>query len=426
MFIRLPAVVCSVLGIVFGVATRDAGIAVLITIVLVFLVLLDAALAPNPSVLVADRNGDDSVRVGDEAAATLTLTNPSGRKISGMFRDAWPPSANVSPSRHGFRLRPRSEAIFDSSLRPERRGTIHSSTVTVRTFGPLGLAGRQKSAPTSWQIHVLPPFVSRRNIPSRVRQLRELDGRSLLLTRGEGTEFDSLREYVAGDDVRAIDWRSTARLGETVVRTWRPERDRHVVIVLDAGRGGALRVAEGPAFDTFIEAALLQSAIAQRAGDRVSVIAMDDQLRARLALEHTKTITHKVAQTLADIEPSLHATDWASLPAYISQISKRPAFVVIATTIGGGTLSSGLVDVLPTLKRTHTVLVAPVHTGDPEREEEVGAIYELAAHERSQIEENNLARSLERAGAKVVRSDAEGLPVAVVDTYMSLKARGLL
>ncbi|MDP9831843.1 DUF58 domain-containing protein [Trueperella abortisuis] len=426
MFIRLPAVVCSALGIVLAVVTRDAGVALLVSIILALVVLADAALAPNPALLVADHDGEDSVRVGDETHATITLSNPSGRRISGVLRDAWPPSANVSPTRHAFALPARSETSFDATRRPDRRGTIHSSALTIRTFGPLGLAGRQKSAPTSWQIHVLPPFVSRRHIPSRVRQLRELDGRALLLTRGEGTEFDSLREYVAGDDVRAIDWRSTARLGETLVRTWRPERDRHVVVVLDAGRGGALRVADVPAFDAFIEVALLQSAIAQRAGDRVSVIAVDNTLRARLAAERTKTITHKVAQTLADIEPTLNATDWASLPLYISQISKRPAFVVIATTMGGGTLSSGLVDVLPTLKRTHTVLIAAVHPDEPAPANGIDAIYERAAHERSELEANNLARSLESAGAKVVRGDAERLPVAVVDTYMNLKARGLL
>ncbi|MGV4289700.1 DUF58 domain-containing protein [Trueperella pyogenes] len=424
MFIRLPAVIVSGIGVVLAVLTRDAGSAVLVSGLVCLLVLADAALAPKPGLLVVDRVGEETTRAGEEAQAVLTLSNPSRRTIAGEIRDAWPPSANVTPSRHSYRLSAHSEAEFFASIRPERRGTVHSATLTVRTFGPLGLAGRQKSAPTSWQIRVLPPFVSRRHIPSRVRQLRELDGRSLLLTRGEGTEFDSLREYVAGDDVRAIDWRSTARLGETLVRTWRPERDRHVVVVLDAGRGGALRVGQHPAFDSFIEVALLQCAIAQRAGDRISVIAMDDTLRARQAVEHNSAVTHQVALTLSDIEPTLHATNWDSLPAYISQISKRPAFVVIATTLGGGTLSSGLADVLPALRRTHTVLVASA--GNSEAGSGAEAIYERAARERARLEANSLVRILERAGAVVVRADAHELPVAVVDTYLRLKARGLL
>ena len=95
-------------------------------------------------------------------------------------------------------------------------------------------------------VRILPPFLSRKHLPSRLAKLRELDGAIPVLIRGQGTEFDSLREYVVGDDVRSIDWRATARRADVVVRTWRPERDRRVVIVLDTGRTSAGRVGVDP------------------------------------------------------------------------------------------------------------------------------------------------------------------------------------
>src|SRR6478735_9309587 len=104
-----------------------------------------------------------------------------------------------------------------------------------------------------------------------------------VLIRGPGTEFDSLREYVIGDDVRAIDWRATARRGDVVVRTWRPERDRRVMIVLDTARTSAVRVLDAPRIDASIEAALLLAALAGRAGDRVELVAYDRRVRARAA-----------------------------------------------------------------------------------------------------------------------------------------------
>src|SRR5262249_58314739 len=109
----------------------------------------------------------------------------------------------------------------------------------ARSIGPLGLAGRQTSHRVPWQIRILPPFLSRKHLPSRLAKLRELEGMTPVLIRGQGTEFDSLREYVIGDDVRSIDWRATARRGDVVVRTWRPEPDRRVVIVLDTARTSA-------------------------------------------------------------------------------------------------------------------------------------------------------------------------------------------
>ena len=107
--------------------------------------------------------------------------------------------------------------------------------------------------------------------------------------RGPGTEFDSLREYVRGDDVRSIDWRATARRADVVVRTWRPERDRRVVIVLDTGRTAAGRVGVDPTagdpsgwprLDWSMDAALLLAALASRAGDTVDFLAHDRVTRA--------------------------------------------------------------------------------------------------------------------------------------------------
>lgn len=174
-------------------------------------------------------------------------------------------------------------------LRPIRRGDQSSAAVTVRAIGPLGLAGRQASHRIAGEVRILPPFLSRKHLPSRLARLRELDGAIPVLIRGQGTEFDSLREYVVGDDVRSIDWRATARRADVVVRTWRPERDRRVVIVLDSGRTSAGRVGVDPTssdpsgwprLDWSMDAALLLAALAARAGDHVDFLAFDRVSRA--------------------------------------------------------------------------------------------------------------------------------------------------
>ena len=102
------------------------------------------------------------------------------------------------------------------------------------------------------------------------------------MVRGQGTEFDSLREYVVGDDVRSIDWRASARAADVMVRTWRPERDRRVLLVLDCGRTAAGRVGDAPRLDAAMDAALLLAALAARAGDRVDLLAYDRAVRARV------------------------------------------------------------------------------------------------------------------------------------------------
>ena len=151
--------------------------------------------------------------------------------------------------------------------------------MTVRLPGPLGLACRQATLDVPGTVRSLPAFESRKHLPSRLARLRDLDGRAAVRVRGQGTEFDSLREYVRGDDVRSIDWRASARNRSVVVRTWQPERDRRVVLVLDTSRVAAGRIGDVPRLDSAMDAALLLAALAARAGDRVDFLAGDRTVR---------------------------------------------------------------------------------------------------------------------------------------------------
>lgn len=212
----------------------------------------DFALATPVRRLSLTRSGDTSVRLGESADVTLTVTNPSRRLLRARIRDAWPPSSwlpgtEFAASRHRLTVPPGERRRLTTRLRPTRRGDRQAGRVTIRSYGPLGLLTRQGTHAAPWAVRVLPPFTSRKHLPSKLARLRELDGRTSMLTRGEGTEFDSLREYVPGDDTRSIDWRATARQTTVAVRTWRPERDRHILLVLDTGRTSAGRVGDAPA-----------------------------------------------------------------------------------------------------------------------------------------------------------------------------------
>jgi uncharacterized protein (DUF58 family) len=194
--------------------------------VLALLAGLDFALAGNVRKLVLHRSGDTNVRLGETASVDLIVENLGTRRVRAVIRDAWQPSAGATPRTAPIDVPAGERRRVGITLTPTRRGDRQAVTVTIRSTGPLGLAARQLSRPAPWRLRVLPGFPSRRHLPAKLRKLRELTGQHAALIRGQGTEFDSLREYVVGDDVRSIDWRATARRNDLVVRTWRPERDR--------------------------------------------------------------------------------------------------------------------------------------------------------------------------------------------------------
>lgn len=401
----------------------------------------DLLLAASPREVVLERELPASSRLDEAVENALLVTNRGRRRLRGSVRDAWQPSAGQqAPAPSGFRSRSDASVPLDvpagerrrtlTTLVPRRRGTLRTPSVTVRSWGPLGVAARQLTLPAAGQISILPPFRSRRHLPSRLARLREMDGRSAVQHRGAGTEFDSLRDYVRGDDVRSIDWRATARRQDVVVRTWRPERDRRVVIVLDTSRTSAARVDDEPKLDTGIEAALLLAALASAGGDRVELIAFDRRVRARASSTQKGHLLHRMVTALAPVQPTLLAADWSSVPVEVATVSRQRSLVVLLTDLDAASLQEGLLPVLPALTSRHQVVVASV--ADPQlaqmarTRQDAETTFRAAAAERAGLERRAAARELEMLGVEVVDAAPQALPPALADTYLRLKAAGRL
>ncbi|ONI77090.1 hypothetical protein ALI144C_33920 [Actinosynnema sp. ALI-1.44] len=401
----------------------------LVTGAVVVAIAVDLALAGSVRGLSFTRGGDRAVRLGEPASVTLTVHNPGRARVRGVLRDAWPPSAGAS-DRHAVDVPGRGSRTVTTALLPTRRGDRMAYRVTVRAFGPLGLAARQGSHAVAWTVRVLPPFTSRKHLPSRLDRLRDLDGRLRTLARGQGSEFDSLRTYVAGDDVRSIDWRATARSTDVMIRTWRPERDRHLMIVLDTGRTSAGRVGDIPRLDAAMDAALLLAALASRAGDRVDLIAYDRQVRASVQGASAAELLPALVNGMATLQPALVESDASGIAAQVLRRSRRRSLVVLLTGLDPDPLEQGLLPILHTLTARHVVLLAAV--ADPRIQEmakargDAEAVFDAAAAARASQERAHVAGLLRRRGVYVVDATPDELAPALADKYLELKGEGRL
>jgi uncharacterized protein (DUF58 family) len=408
-------------------------------IALALLVVLDIGLAASTAELRYARSPNRSVRLGQQVQCGLLIHNDGPRRFRGQIRDAWPPSAQAQPRIHPIDIAAGQGQHVQIRLQPVRRGDQRATVVTARSIGPLGLAGRQSSRPVPGQLRVLPPFLARKHLPSRLAKLREIDGLLPTLVRGQGTEFDSLREYVVGDDVRSIDWRATARRADVVVRTWRPERDRRVVIVLDTGRTAAGRVgvdptasdpAGWPRLDWSMDAALLLAALASRAGDHVDFLAHDRVSRAGVFGASRTELLAQLVDAMAPLQPALVESDWRALVSTIALRARRRSLVVLLTDLNAAALEEGLLPVLPQLSAKHHLLLAAV--SDPRVDQmatgrsDAAAVYDAAAAERSRNDRGAIATRLRRSGVEVVDAAPAELAPALADHYLAMKATGRL
>ena len=412
---------------------------VVLLVGLALLVAVDIGLAASPRRLRYTRSPDTSARLAQQVNAGLLIHNDGRRRFRGQIRDAWPPSARAEPRTHTVRIAAGQRQHVGTVLRPVRRGDQRAAAVTARSIGPLGLAGRQRSQPVPGQVRVLPPFLSRKHLPSRLAKLREIDGLLPTLIRGQGTEFDSLREYVVGDDVRSIDWRATARRADVMVRTWRPERDRRVVIVLDTGRMAAGRVgvdptaadpAGWPRLDWSMDAALLLAALASRAGDHVDFLAHDRVSRAGVFGASRTELLAQLVDAMAPLQPTLVESDWHAMVATILRRTRRRSLVVLLTDLNATALDEGLLPVLPRLSARHHVMIAAV--ADPRIDElaagrsDAAAVYDAAAAERARNDRHAIASRLRRSAVAVVDAAPAELAPALADHYLAMKATGRL
>lgn len=427
------AVLLILLGLI-PVALVPSGLTVRLWIIAcLLLIALDTVLAPHPARVRLERLPTAPLRRGQPGHTTIVLRNDGRHRLRGILRDAWQPSSGASGERHAIAVPPGGSVELTTSLTPFRRGELLADLVTLRLFGPMGLAARQGSFRCPGALRVLPEFHSRRHLPRFLAQWRELDGRAAVRTRGQGTEFDSLRDYVPGDDVRSIDWRATARRTAVVVRTWQPERDRHIIVVLDTSRTSAGRIDDVPRLDAAIEAGLLLTALATRAGDRVDLLAGDQQVRADISGK-TSNRLHQVIEAMAPLEAALVEADWSRLFAVVAQRARGRALVVLLTPVEPAPVSENLLASLTALARRHRIIVASVQdpslhamtARDDVRDPRPADVYDAAAATHARSARRRTAEVLGQLGVHVVDSPPERLPLDLCDLYLSLKARGAL
>ena len=235
-----------------------------------------------------------------------------------------------------------------------------------------------------------------------------------------------------GDDVRSIDWRATARRADVVVRTWRPERDRRVLIVLDTGRTSAVRVLDAPRLDASIEAALLLAALATRAGDRVELLVFDRRVRGRVAGATGAAGHGRVRRRPRAAEPELVETDWPGVVAQVRERLSQRALVVLLTALDPAAVEQGL---LPRGRPAHRAAPGGARLGRRPRGRRA-ARGPRRARPPCSTPRRPSACGLERAAvarpaaaaraSRCVEALPDDLAPRLADTYLALKAAGRL
>ena len=398
----------------------------------VALVIVDALLAPAPWHVGLAREVPRVLVLGEEGELVWTVGSPTSRRLRVWVADALPPSLGAEMRRFHNVLPDRGRARVRTRLRPWRRGTFRLDEVVVRVAGPLGLGTRQAPRQVAGELQVHPAFPSRDATLLRLEldRLRNA-GNRIAPTLGGGTEFDHLREYRYGDDVRRVDWGATARLGHPVVRTYRVERDRTVQVLLDHGRSAATVVDGVPRLDHAMDAAMALLTAAGEVGDRAGLTTYAGGVTGTLAPARRGDQVARAAAMLHALEPELVEAAHRSAFAHLAARQRRRALLVVLTDLGAAAAMDALLHALPVLTTRHEVVVgsladpALVRMADRAPGDVLAAHGSAGAADVLARREHN-GHLLVGRGAHVVTGGPRDLAERLVDRYLDLKSRGRL
>jgi uncharacterized protein (DUF58 family) len=393
-------------------------------------VLVDLAFALGTRVDV-DRHAAAIFSVGRANLVNLQLRNRGRRPLRGTFADDPLEACDTAGNPGPFELDGHGTSVVRYEVVPSRRGPRAFGAVSVRYASPLGLVARQERVLLRARVDVYPDVHAARALDLLRRQGRQDARLGSLRVRGGDTEFERLRPYQVGDEIRHVDWRASARRDDLTVRQFQAESNQNVVFAIDVGRGMRGDTGGLTAIDHALNAALLAADVALRGGDKAGLMTFDEVPRQFVAPTGGRAGGRRLTRAVYAVEAGLAATDYHAAMAYLrAQVRVRSLFIVLTNLLEPRSAKELAAAVKALLPR-HLPLCVLLRDTDVESlatspAAVVEDLYVRAAAAETLGWRDSLIRGLRNAGVLVLDAKPSEMTPDLVKSYLDVKARRLL
>jgi uncharacterized protein (DUF58 family) len=392
----------------------------------------DLANLPKPGALVVGRVWLAPVQLSVESSVRLEIQNDSRRTIHAEILDDVPQTFRGTMPEIGISVAAGETATGDYLVRPRARGDAPVGNAFIRYQTSLRVAERWATAELRQTVRIYPNLEeSKRDTIYLIRSRQvALQARHKHL-RGQGREFESLREYREGDELRNVCWTATARRGKLISKTYQFERSQTVWLVLDAGRLLRARSRGLTKLDYAVGAALSLAQVALYSGDRVALLAYGRRIQQRLPAGRGSGQVASLIESLAQVRGEEFEADHTRAAETLLHIQKRRSLVVWFTDLAETAATPDVVEGALRLSHRHLVLMTVI--ANPElraltesRPESDSEMYHYAAAEEIIHRRDVLLRTLRQHGALTLEIEPARVSSAVVNQYLLAKERGML
>jgi uncharacterized protein (DUF58 family) len=424
--------------------------------------ILDGLRLPVPGDLIAARSWSNAPALDSQTEIELTIENHGKSIIECRLTDDLPPALVAQPATHRLIAFPRVPASLRYRVEPQERGDWPTGWLYLRYRSGLGLAERWARAPLTQNVRIYPAlrtgeeqqiFLARsRQIDLQLRQTR---------LRGLGRDFESLREYREGDDLRDICWTATARRGGLITRQYQTERSQAVWIVLDCGRLMRSRVAlpmDGAGgfnprtkldgskrplapeetvpqphtkLDYACTTAVALAQLALFSGDRVGLLAYGQGIQQRLLPGRGSAHLRQLIEALAQVRAESGEADHLRATATLNRLQPRRALILWVTDLAETSMRPEVIDGAVQLLRRHVLLFVAMAQPEVEsiaqaRPKSVDQMFRAAAAQEMAGRRELLLARLHEHGALTLDLNPQAMTSSVLNQYLTVKERAMV
>ena len=401
-------------------------------VIVLFLVVLDVIISPRPENLVIERRMPRKLSIGRDNHIEIIITNSSHRPLSLELVDEFPEEFSGDRKNITLELAQRTSRSCSYAVKPLRRGCYFFNRTVVRFRGLLELVVFQQEYGEACRVEVYPDIaaISRFELRMKRGQMAEA-GLVTERRRGCGSDFESLREYVKGDEFRRIDWKASARKNKLITREFQSEVNQSVLVVLDCSRSMGAVVDHLTLLDHAVNSALILGYQVMKKGDRIGLLAFSDRPHIFLPPGRGKAHFYSFTRHLYAIAANRVEPDYETVLRAISASRLRRSLLMVITDLTSGEAVNKMLAAVPMVSRKH--LTAVISVLDPKLQDianavpdNVDAVYDKVVA-RSMIERvAGLSRHIEKIGVATMLITPRQLNSKLLSHYLQIKMRSQL
>jgi len=368
---------------------------------------------------------------GAPAKIKIRVTNGGEKPLRLRIRDETPRPWKPAPLIEG-EVPEKGEAWFLYTITPPTRGEAFFGDLWLRIIGPLGLFFFPSRIPASRRVRIYPPVPIRSQVDlSTHRRLARRMGMRPTRLLGGSREFDSLREYVEGDDPRAIHWKATARMDRPIVREYRADSSQSLLVALDIGRLMGMRTLDRTKLDHALEAALRLCQAALSVGDQVGLLAFSHHVVSFLPPSTGPAQLQRLLEASRRLAPETMEPYYEGAMIWLRRRLRRRSLILLFTDLVDEAASDSLLHAISLLRPRHLPICVAVRAEEEDRmlhspPTSPDDVFTKAVLHQIQKERRRAMRALEKKGSLALDLPPSRLASGTLQCYLEVKRRGLL